>query len=167
MFRCVPFQSAPLRSFSTISAWLACLAVLCLNSLPAQESRASLFGQVTDGSGGAVPGAIIHLVRTATNQSTETKSDQTGSYSVAFLAPGQYYLEVSTPGFKTLRKEGIILQSDESTEVTLTLDIGDVADQVAVSAQTEKLNTSTASRSYRWEPEKIKTLPLIGRRLTP
>ena len=153
MFRCVQRGCV----------WVACLAVLCLNSLIAQDSRASVFGQVTDASGGAVSGAVIRVVRATTNQSTETKSDQIGSYSVAFLAPGQYYLEVSTPGFKTLRKESVILESDESTEVTFTLEVGDVADQIAVSAQTEKLNTSTASRSYRWEAEKIKALPLIGR----
>lgn len=142
---------------------LACTLVLCLGSLPAQDFRASVFGQVTDSTEAAVPNAFIRVIRAATNQSMETRSDQFGNYSVAFLTSGVYSVEVSTQGFKTLRKEGVVLESDEGTEVSLVLEVGDLADHVSVSAQADKLQTSTASRSYRWEPEKIKTLPLIGR----
>ncbi len=132
-------------------------------SLLAQDSRASILGQVMDSSEAAIPNAIVRMTWLSTNQTSETKSDQSGGYSFAFLPPGIYTLDVMAQGFKSLRQENLVLLSDDSIRLPLVLEVGNVSERVTVSAQTEKLQSSTASRSYRWQPEQIKSLPLIGR----
>ena len=129
----------------------------------AQDSFASIVGQVKDTSEAGIPNAEVKATWLATGQTSETKSDQAGNYTFAFLNPGVYRLEASAQGFKLLRKEGVVLAPDDDIELPMVLEVGKVTDQVIVSAQTEKLQTSTASRSYRWEPEKIQSLPLLGR----
>lgn len=136
---------------------------LALAAAGGQDPGAWLYGTVTDSTQASIPGAAIRLVRPATNQAIETKSDQMGRYSIGFLVPGEYTMEVSRAGFKGVRQERIVLGANESANLAVILEVGEIADRVSVSSQAEKLQTSTASRSYRWEPEKIQTLPLIGR----
>ena len=141
-------------------------ALLCLFSCPAafaQESFASIIGQVTDSTRAAVPNAVVRLTRAPNNQALEAKTDRLGYYSIPFLNPGSYTIEVLAQGFKSVQTEKLILQTDDTLSVPIVLEVSGVTEQVSVAADQEKLQTSTASRSYRWDPVKLKELPLIGR----
>ena len=52
----------------------------------AQEVNASLYGTVSDSSGGAVPGATITATAVATGVANRTVSDATGSYILVATA---------------------------------------------------------------------------------
>jgi Carboxypeptidase regulatory-like domain/TonB-dependent Receptor Plug Domain len=129
----------------------------------AQGPRASIAGHVTDSTDAAVPGAVVHATRIGSTQFAQTRTDQAGNYSLVDLAPGEYSVEVTADGFKSLKKDRLTLQGDDRLTLALVLELGNVSEHVSVSAEAEKLQTQTASRSYRWEPAKVKSLPLIGR----
>ena len=141
---------------------LACSTVLTPWAI-AQDSHGTIVGQVKDSTQAVVPAAVVRAIRKATNQTIETRTDASGYYSLAFLPAGSYTVEAIAQGFKTLTKDNVVLQTDDNLSLPLVLEIGKVAEHVSVSADSEKLQTSTASRSYRWDPEKLKEMPLIGR----
>ena len=119
--------SVTLRRVWAVMA-LGC-TILCTGILHAQAFRASIIGRVTDSTDAAIPGARVKIVRTETNESAETTSDAFGSYSFAFLSPGRYRLTATAPGFRTLEQNGILLDSNETRDLAVTLLVGDVKDR--------------------------------------
>ena len=83
---------------------LVSAALLLLAAMPAfgqGTSTSSLAGVVTDGSGGAIPGATVVVKNNATSVSNETVRTRTGQFSFPALAAGTYTVTVSLSGFKT------------------------------------------------------------------
>nr|MDQ2901424.1 TonB-dependent receptor [Acidobacteriota bacterium] len=145
----------------------AALIVLKLFGLPssaaAQNSWGGISGEVADLTQAAVPNARIQVFSRAAKDVVETVSSADGTYSVSFLAPGVYDVRVSAEGFKTLARPNVTVEAEDTVDLPLTLEIGEMSERVSVSGDREQLQTSTASRSQKFESEKVKTLPLIGR----
>ena len=132
-------------------------------ALHAQAFRTSILGRVTDSTDAAIPAAKVRVIRAETNESAETYADAQGAFSFAFLSPGRYNIIVIAAGFRTLEQSGVLLDSNETRNLTLALQVGDVKDRVTVAADTETIETTTASRTERLNPKRLRDLPLIGR----
>ena len=129
----------------------------------AQAFRTSIIGRITDSTDAAIPAARIRVVRTDTNESAETFADAQGAFSLAFLTPGRYNLTAVATGFRTLDQSAIVLDSNETRDLTLKLQVGDVKDHVTIVTDRETVETTTASRTERLNPKRLRDLPLIGR----
>ena len=70
------------------------LLLLC-TGLFAQDFRATLTGTVTDPSGAAVPSATVKTVHTGTNATKEAKTTGDGVFTIPYLDPGMYRVEVT------------------------------------------------------------------------
>jgi len=87
-----------------------------------QDSRATITGMVQDQAGAAVPGARIRAVQRSTNIAAETVADHDGYYTLPYLQPGTYDLEVTAPGFSLLRREGVALLVAQKLDLPLQLE---------------------------------------------
>ena len=67
----------------------------------AQSAPGALSGIITDPSGKGVTGAKVSAKNVATAQAADTQTDASGHYNIPNLAPGDYELSVSAPGFST------------------------------------------------------------------
>src|SRR6266568_5145826 len=79
---------------------MAVLAVLAAYSQTA--ATGGLRGVMTDDSGAIIPAAKVTLTGSGVNKTAQTQAD--GSYTFAGLAPGQYRVRVSFPGFANFDK---------------------------------------------------------------
>ena len=116
---------------------VAGLAVLLIGftSLPAvAQFASSIEGTVTDASGAIVPGATVTVLNedTGTEQSVTTTS--AGYYRVPALPAALFTLRATLSGFKTVVQEHIRLQVAETKTINVTLEAGQVQEQVTVSA---------------------------------
>ena len=75
----------------------------------AQQTTATVTGTVTDPTGALVPGVAITVTNLATNGVRETKSDETGSYTLPFLPTGEYSVMAVAPGFQTQKIDRVTL----------------------------------------------------------
>ena len=141
------------------------LTLLCLAVMPAlaQDFRATLSGHVFDSSGGAVPNVKIQVTNSDNNEVTTATSDNSGSYSIPLLRPGDYKLTASTPGFKQFVRDHITLEAAKSTGVDITLEVGAVTDTVEVTASAAVLDTQSASRGGIVTTQQVSELPLNAR----
>src|SRR5262245_37247803 len=57
-------------------------------------------GQVTDASGGLLPGTTVVATNVATKVETTRKTNEVGIYVIAPLPPGEYTVTVSAAGFQ-------------------------------------------------------------------
>ena len=135
-------------------------SAIVLNS---QDYRASVAGQVTDPSGAAVPGATVKAVNRATNASKEAKTTSEGYYTVPYLEPGEYDVELSASGFQTIKRERIILEVADKLNLPFQLIVGQMSQEVTITATQEIIQTSNADRGFVFDPLKTQEYPLNGR----
>jgi len=89
---------------------LCALLVFLPAMLAAQSITGSITGVVTDSSGAVIPATSIVVINTDTNIRVTATTDSSGNYTATPLPRGNYRLEVSAKGFKSLVREGIVLQ---------------------------------------------------------
>src|SRR5581483_11582866 len=123
------------------AAWLC--VVPCRAS--AQVGAATLTGVVHDAAGAAASGATVTATAALTSQRRIVTASADGVYVVAGLAPGEYAIDVTLQGFRSIHREGLRVSTGETVRVDFMLAIGSVSEQVTVSAAASVLRTDAAS----------------------
>ena len=78
-------------------------AVFSLCSVAAlAQSNGIVKGVVKDSSGAVLPGAQVTLTNKATQNTLQTLTNETGSYTFNFLPPGEYGVTFEMQGFRKL-----------------------------------------------------------------
>ena len=129
----------------------------------AQQITGSITGSVVDSSGAAVVGASVKLTNTGTAFVQTTATDASGNFQFLLLQPGTYLIEGSNPGFKTFRRDGIIVEADRSLGVPVTLDVGQTSETVEVVGGTPLLEPNTSEVATTVDSQKVMDLPLNAR----
>ena len=107
-------------------------AVLVLPGV-AWAQLAGISGQVTDLTGGVLPGVTVTASSPALIEGSRTVfTDGQGLYSVVSLQVGLYDVTFTLPGFSVVRREGIILNSGFTANVDAQLAVGGVEETVIV-----------------------------------
>src|SRR5215467_9348114 len=150
-----------------LTGWVGSLvgiALLAGNSNTAvAQVTASVSGRVEDTTGAAVTGAIITIKNLETGATRTATTDETGSYRILSLAVGSQEVRAEKPGFRSAVRTGINLAVAQEAVVNLKLEIGEISQEVTVSADTALVDTTTASVSGLVTEREIKELPLNGR----
>ena len=146
----------------TLVALLVCL--LSVISASAQVGiNATLSGTVADSSAALIPGVNISATNTTTGVTSETITNEAGTYRFPSLQPGAYDVRASLPGFQaqTFR---LTLGTAQQIRQNFTLAVGNVATTVEVTAANDELLTAAvASVSSVLGAQQVLDLPLVGR----
>jgi Carboxypeptidase regulatory-like domain len=128
-----------------------------------QATGAQLSGQITDGTGAAIPGAQISAQNLDTNLQQTVQSDGQGVYLISFLPPGPYRVTVERQGFERQIQTGIVLTVNQTATLNMSLHQGTIQQTVNVAANAELLNTTSAEISTVVNAKAVVQLPLNGR----
>jgi hypothetical protein len=152
------------RLFTTrIVAVVLAALVTTTGTVRAQSGTASLSGRVTDAQGSIIPGATV-TVNSATTGTTRTSvTNESGLYSLAAMPPGVYDLTVELTGFRTAKVEKLELRVDLPARADVQLEVGALAEQVVVQAESKLINTTDASMGNNMSQEQIRNLPIEAR----
>src|SRR5262249_20536828 len=129
----------------------------------AQQITGSITGAVTDPSGAAIASANVTLTNTGTGAAQSMTSDSSGDFRFLLLPPGIYALEVTRSGFKTSRRDGIVVEADRSMAVPVVLSVGQVNETVVVTGGSPLLEPNTSDLGTTVDAQKIVELPLNAR----
>lgn len=143
---------------------------LVLTSISAIAEGGIIHGTVTDPLGAVVSGAQVELLRQG-KQASVTTTDSEGKYRFLPLPPGRYQVRTTAPSFATQQSDAIYIGSSSNAAVDLTLKVGNVSQQVVVSAtgtslpetQTGASVSVVTSDQFQYKPEALETLrPVPG-----
>ena len=121
---------------------LTCLLLVCLLSpcafVKAQDAdRSSIKGTIEDASGASVADATVRLVVPPNSVVRSTRTDAGGRFNFDRVPPGGYELFVTQPGFAPSRTA---IELPASAETLIRLSVGDLADEVTVTAESGRAN---------------------------
>ncbi len=145
-------------------AQLLCLLLTLPGVSLAQTIAGTIAGSVRDSSGLAVPGGAIKLVQPATGVERRTAANDLGDFVFSSVQPGEYEMDVSHPGFKSLQKRGIQLSANQWLALgDLVLQVGEVTERITVTEQAAVVQTQSAERAAVITSNKLDNLLAINR----
>ncbi|HWE48798.1 MAG TPA: carboxypeptidase-like regulatory domain-containing protein [Bryobacteraceae bacterium] len=127
------------------------------------QTGASVSGKIEDASGGPVSGATVTVKSVETGVVHTATTNAEGLFTLAPLALGKQEVKVEKAGFKTVIWPGIDLQVGQNAAVNLRLEVGELAQQLTVLAESPLVNTTTSPVAGVVTSEEVKDLPLNGR----
>ena len=138
---------------------------LCALTIFAQQGTSIVRGIVKDPQGNVVSGASVKLISLATNAERTATTTGEGLFSFEAIQVGDYKIEVEAPGFKKGVVTDIHALVSTPTPVDVTLEIGNIAESVTVSATSSELlvNREDATLGTTFVNKQITQLPLEAR----
>jgi len=150
------------RSIQVSAAGLMCLVLGC-GSAWAQGGTAQISGTVKDQTAAVLPGVEVTATQTDTGLSRTAISNETGFYAFPNLPVGPYRLEAMLPGFRRFVQTGIVLQVSSNPVINVSLEVGQVAEQVEVQADAALVETRSTGVGQVIDNTRVMELPLNGR----
>ena len=143
---------------------IAVALVVCAGATPglalAQETTATIAGIVKDASGGILPGVTVEVASPELIEKVRSAvSDGTGQYRIVNLRPGVYSVTFTLPGFSTVKKEGLELQSGIVTTVSADLKVGGLEETITVTGETPVVDVQSAKRQQTLSNEMLTSIP--------
>lgn len=143
------------------------LAVALAVSLPfessAQTTTATIGGIVRDETGAGVPTAQVTAINLLTGFTRHATADERGSYLIPNLPIGEYAVTAEKQGFQRVTQAGITLAVNQNGRVDLTLPVGNVTEDVQVTADVTDIDTRSATVGEVVDRIRVQELPINGR----
>ena len=160
-------QSSRLRRrfrFGNVPSLILAIVGICSAGY-AQQTTATIIGNVTDSTGASVVGATVKSTNTDTNTVRTTLTDSVGQYSLPALQAGSYTLEVEMKGFQSQKIPALILEASQTARQDFKVATGEVTQTITVEsgAGAALLQTENGAVGEVINAKKIEDLPLNGR----
>jgi hypothetical protein len=138
------------------------LGVLLL--VPVAASAQSQFaGNVTDDTGGALPGVTVTAASEALIEGSRLAvTDGSGQYQIINLRPGNYVLTYDLPGFGTQVRNDVTLPSDVTITLDVVLAVGSLEESITVSGETPVVDVQQTERVEVLTAEVLQAIPTGG-----
>ena len=127
----------------------------------AQSERGLIAGTLTDQSGAAIPAAEVVIVNRDTNAAFKSTSSTTGEFTAPNLLPGVYRITVTAAGFKRYIQQNVVVAASSSVRLQLQLQLGQVSEQIEVTANAAAIQTDNAKVSTQVQNKLVDELPLV------
>lgn len=143
--------------------WLVVFLCATGAAVFAQYTNATIGGIVSDAAGGVIADARVTIQNSETGYTKTIGTGADGSFLFPATPVGSYQITVEKPGFSKYVQTGITLVLNQVANLPIALRVGDVTQQVSVSADAELVNTRTAVVGQLVDTQQIVDLPLNGR----
>ncbi|MPY90139.1 MAG: hypothetical protein GEU99_19720 [Luteitalea sp.] len=143
------------------------LVLICLLAVPrpllAQVETARITGTIQDSSGAILPGVGITIIHVETSRQVTAVTNDEGRYLSIPLPVGEYRVQAELSGFKRASREGIRLEVAQSAVIDFVMEVGDLEEAIAVTADAPLGNTVDATQGQVIDNRRVVDLPLNGR----
>jgi TonB family protein len=140
--------SATARILTSLAA-LSIVLPLATFRAPAQEKAGRVAGVVYDPLGAVVPHASVTMNNPQASTEDTVRADEAGRFSFVGLPAGSYELRVKAPGFQLYSRPQTPLAGGRDLSVAVTLALGQVNENINVTAAGKKTAARTSEAPVR------------------
>ena len=126
----------------------------------------SISGTVKDPSGSVVPNADVTARDLGTGIAHEARTNASGYYTLPVLPVGRYELEVQATGFRSYKREDVVLDTDAVLTLDCPLAIGENSETVTVTDNALHVETVSTQTGEVISGRQMAAVPLDGRSYT-
>jgi hypothetical protein len=139
------------------------VVIALLLALPsAAVAQAVISGTVKDSSGAVLPGVTVEASSPALIEKVRTGvSDGSGVYRIEELRPGTYTVTFTLPGFKTYKREGIVLTGSFTANVDADMAVGGLEETVTVTGESPIVDVQSAKHEQTITNDVLKSIPTV------
>ncbi len=138
---------------------LLAVAAVCLLPLAAQ-AQSAFTGVVRDSSGAVLPGVTVEAASEVLIEKTRVViTDANGAYRLVDLRPGTYSLTFSLPGFSTVKREGIELQSDFTMTINGDMKVGSLEETLTVTGAAPTVDVQSTTKTQVLNRDVVDAIP--------
>ena len=141
---------------------LLLLLALTVSALSAQN-RGSISGEIVDPTGSVIPNAKVVVNAPAIGLAREAVTNEAGFFTVPALPAADYDIRVDAPGFKTLVRSGVRLDSDLAVTLRLQMEVGQLTERVEITAEAPLVETSNGEIARTVTQKQLQDFALPGR----
>jgi hypothetical protein len=156
-------KTSPVQEVHMKPVLLLTTVLLFVGNAVAQAPQATITGRITDASKAVVPAAKVTATNVGTAIGYYRQTDDTGTYTIPLLPPGDYRVEVEKTGFKTFVKPSVTLHIQDTVVLNFELAVGSVSENITVAGEAPPLDTTTSALTSLVTSREMRDLPLNGR----
>jgi iron complex outermembrane recepter protein len=120
--------------FRIYAALVVALLFLFMPGRLHAQGTATITGLILDPRGNIVPNAVVVITNESSGQRQNVTADAQGHFAANDLTDGKYMVLATAPGFAPTVQHGLVLASGQSRDISLSLSVGNVSEQVTVEA---------------------------------
>jgi carboxypeptidase family protein len=134
--------------------------LLMVPGVASGQIASGISGVVRDTSGAVLPGVTVEAASPALIEGSRTTvTDSNGQYQITDLRPGEYVVTFTITGFKTVRREGIILSAAFTATLSPELQVGQLEESITVTGESPLVDVRNSVSQSVMTREKLDLIP--------
>src|SRR5688572_21664742 len=134
------------------------LTVLISGSASAQATG-SIFGKVTDASGGVLPGVTVTVSGPSLQQPMVGVTQESGAYQFPSVPIGTFSVTFELTGFKKVVRNNIVVVTGFNVPLDMKLEVGAMSEELTVSAAAPVVDTKKTTSGATFSSEILEKIP--------
>jgi len=142
------------------SAMLLTAAIVAAWALPAHaQAIGSIFGKVTDTSGGVLPGVTVTVTGSSLQQPLVATTSENGTYQFPSVPIGTYTVTFELASFKKAVRPNIVINTGFNAGVDQKMEIGNMTEEVTITAASPVVDTKKTATGAVFNAEVLEKIP--------
>ena len=143
-----------------VRGFLLVAGILLLSAVSANaQAIGSIFGKVTDSTGGVMPGVTVTVAGTGLQQPMVAVTGATGTYQYPNVPIGTYSVTFELEGFKKAVRPNVIITSGFAAPVDQKMEVGNRTEEVMVSAAPPVVDTKKTTSGATFTKDILENIP--------
>ena len=139
---------------------LVVLVMAAPTAVSAQSGQSAIAGLVRDATGGVLPGVTVEASSPALiEKARSATTNEAGQYRIVDLRPGTYRVTFTLPGFTTIIRDGIVLESNFVAPLNADMVLGGVEQAITVTGASPIVDVQSSQRREVVNSEMLESLP--------
>ena len=143
-----------------VRAFLLAAGILAGTALPAHaQAIGSIFGKVTDSSGGVLPGVTVTVTGPALQQPLSAVTSENGTYQFPSVPIGTFSVTFELASFKKAVRPNIVISTGFNAGVDQKMEIGNMTEEVTISAASPVVDTKKTTTGAVFTADILEKIP--------
>jgi hypothetical protein len=123
------------------------------------QAIGSIFGKVTDQSGGVLPGVTVTVSGPSLQQPLTQTTAASGAYQFPSVPIGTFTVSFELSGFKKAVRQGVVIDTGFRAQIDMKLELGTITQELTVTAAAPVVDTKKTTTGSTFSKEIFENIP--------